>query len=96
MLTLRGQPDPDALKWLGVSCEFGVTQIALVDETNQPSRSLRVVGKFVRSPLPAQSERVVILGYNFLMDNSITLAVNPASRATIGNIANIVGFLTLH
>ncbi|MGH7226179.1 MAG: hypothetical protein ACRELF_23435, partial [Gemmataceae bacterium] len=41
LFTSQGRPDPDALKWLGVSCELGVTHIALVDETNRASRSLR-------------------------------------------------------
>lgn len=95
MLTLQGHPDPDALKWLGISCELGAAQIALIDETNRPSRPLRIVGKFVRSPLPARFEKYVILGYQFLMDNSLTLTVEPASRASIGNIANVVGFLTV-
>jgi hypothetical protein len=95
MLTFQGQPDPDALKWLGVSCEFGVTHFALVDETNRASRSLRVVGKFVRSPLPARFEKDVILGYNFLMDNRLTLTLNPASRVTLGKLANVVGSLNI-
>jgi hypothetical protein len=95
MRTLQGQPDPDALKWLGVSCEFGVTYLALVDEMNRASRSLRVLAKFVRAPLPARFEKNVILGYQILMDNALTATIEPASRATVANIANVVGFLTV-
>lgn len=95
MLTLQGQPDPDALNWLGVSCEFGVTNIALVDETSRASRSLRVLGKFVRSPLPPRFEKDVILGYGFLRDNALAVTLKLASRVSVGNLANVVGFLTL-
>ena len=95
MLTLQGQSDPDALKWLGVSCEFGITQFSLLDESKRASRSLQVVGKFVQSPLPPQFEKLVILGYNFLLDNDLTMRVEPASRTTVGSLANVVGFVTI-
>lgn len=95
MLTLQGQPVSEALKWLGIPCELGAIQIALLDEMRQPTRPLRVIAKFPRSALPARFEKDTILGYNFLMDNPITLTVNPASRASVGNLANVVGFLTV-
>ena len=95
MLTLKAQPVPDALKWQGLSCELGMAQIALVDETNRASRFLRLVGKFVLSPLPVRFGKDLLLGYNFLMDNPLTLTVNPASRTNVGPLANVVGFLTL-
>ncbi len=95
MLTLQGQADPEALKWLGLSCELGVIQIALLDETNQHTRPLRAIAKFPLSAPPGRFKQDIILGYNFLMDNPITLAVNPASRTTVGNLANVVGFLTV-
>jgi hypothetical protein len=95
MLTLQGNPAPDALTWLGISCELGITHIALVDETNRATRALRVIAKFPRSPLPARFENDVLLGYNFLLDNPLTLTVDSASRATVGKLANVVGFLTL-
>jgi hypothetical protein len=72
-----------------------MAQIALVDETNRASRFLRLVGKFVRSALPTRFGKDLLLGYNFFMDNSITLTVNPKSRASAGNLTNVVGFLTL-
>jgi len=95
ILTPQGQLDPDALKWLGIACELGVIQVALLDELLQPTRSLRAIAKFPQSALPARFERKVILGYHFLMDNPITLTVNPASPATVGKLANVVGFLTV-
>ena len=95
ILTVQGQPVPDALNWLGISCDLGVTQIALVDDTNRPTRFLRTIAKFVRAPLPVRFEKATILGYSFLLDNALTLTVEPASRATVANLANVVGFLTL-
>jgi len=95
MLTPQGQADPEALKWLGISCELGVIQIALLDETNQHTRPLRALAKFPLSAPPGRFKQDIILGYHFLMDNPITLTVNPASRATVGNLANVVGFLTV-
>jgi hypothetical protein len=56
---------------------------------------LRLIAKLPQAILPGYMEKVAILGYNFLMDNPITLTVNPASRATAGNLANVVGFLTV-
>ena len=96
ILTMQGQPVPDALKWLGISCDLGVTQITLVDETNRPTRALHAIAKFVHAPLPSRFEKDVILGYNFLLDNALTLTVEPASRAGVGNLANVVGSLALH
>ena len=96
LLTAQGQSVPDALKWLGLSCDLGVIPIALVDETNRPTRALHVIAKFVHAPLPSRFEKDVILGYNFLLDNALTLTVEPASRAGVGNLANVVGSLTLH
>ncbi len=95
LLTLQGQPDPDAMNWLGIPCNLAVTSIALVDEAGQKSRPLRVIAKFVRAPLPGRFEKDIILGYNLLLDNRLTLTVNPASRATAGKFANVVGFLTI-
>ncbi|HWG41577.1 MAG TPA: hypothetical protein VN688_02245 [Gemmataceae bacterium] len=95
LLTPQGQVDPEATKWLGVSCELGVIQIALLDETLQRTRSLRAIAKFPLSAPPGRFKQDIILGYHFLMDNTITLTVNPASRATAGNLANVVGFLTI-
>jgi hypothetical protein len=37
----------------------------------------------------------VLLGNGFLLDNPVTMTVNPASRATVGNLANVVGSLTI-
>jgi hypothetical protein len=96
MFTPQGQPAPGAPKWLGISCQLRVTQIALVDEMNRSTRSLQVIAKFVRAPLSTRFEKIVILGYSFLMGNSMILTVNPASRASVGNIPNIVGSLTVH
>ena len=96
LLTAQGQSVPDALKWLGISCDLGVTQITLVDETNRPTRFLRTIAKFPRAPLPVRFEKATILGYGFLLDNALTLTVEPASRASVGNLANVVGSLALH
>ncbi len=95
MLTASGQPDLDTLKWLGVPCELGVIQIALLDERLQATRSLRAIAKFPQFALPMRFEKKIVLGYNFLTENAITLNLTPASRGTVGNLANVVGFLTV-
>jgi hypothetical protein len=65
-----------------------------VDETNRRSHSLRMVAKLPRSPLPSNEEKKIILGYNFLADNRLTLTLHPATRTTVGALADVVGFLT--
>lgn len=95
MFTLQGQLDPDAMKWLGISCELAFTQIALVDEAGRSSRSFRVIAKFVQTPLPVRFESDILLGYHFLMDNRLTLTLNPAVRTTAGKLANVVGSLLI-
>jgi hypothetical protein len=94
-LSLGGRIDPTALTWLGVPCTFGELKVVLRDEADQPSRPLRLIAKLPQAVLPGHMEKVAILGYNFLMDNYITLTVNPTSRTTAGNLANVVGFLTV-
>jgi hypothetical protein len=94
-LTPSGQPDPEALKWLGIACEFGETKAALVDEAPRHSRALRLIAKLPLSVLASHLEGEIILGCNFLADNSLTLTVHPGSRTTAGSFLNVVGFLTL-
>jgi hypothetical protein len=67
----------------------------LVDEANNASRFLRVVAKFPTRPLPSLKERIILLGYSFLLDNSLLLDLNPRNRRSAGNVINIVGHLTL-
>jgi len=93
--TLTGQPDPEALKWCGVPCLLAETQAVLVDEAGQRSRFCRMVAKFLTTLLPRQLESSIILGYNFLFDNSITMKLHPASPITVGSFSNVVGFLTV-
>jgi len=93
-MTLDGEPAPAASLWLGIPCEFGEVTVTLVDNLNNRSRSLRVAAKLPRSPVPSHMETTVLLGYNFLADNNLTLTVHPGSRTTIGSIANVVGFLS--
>jgi hypothetical protein len=94
-MTLSGQPDPEALKWFGVACEFGETRAALVDEASRRSRPLRLIAELPRSVVASHLEGEIILGCNFLADNSLTLTVHPGSRTTAGSLLNVVGFLTL-
>lgn len=94
-LTPTGQPDPKALTWCGVPCLFAETRAVLVDETDQYTQPLRMVAKFLTSRLPPRLESNVILGYNFLLDNSIIMKLHPASPITVGAFADVVGFLTI-
>lgn len=94
-LTLGGRLVPTALTWLGVPCVLGEIKVVLIDEADQPSRPLRLIAKLPQSVLPGHMERVALLGYNFLLDNPISLSVDPASRVQAGPLANVVGFLTL-
>jgi hypothetical protein len=79
----------------GFPCVFGEAQVRLLDEFDQLSRYLRVVAKFVTQPLPRAWEGVALLGYSFLLDNSLPMDLNPRNRRNAGNINNIVGHLTV-
>jgi hypothetical protein len=95
LLTNAGLPLPHALDWQGVPSLLGVVQVRLVDEANNLSRVLRVIAKFPTTRLPAFAERAVLLGYNFLEDNALILNLNPRNRRNVGNVNNVVGFLTV-
>lgn len=94
LLTLAGQLDQEALTWLGVPCYFGEVRVALLDESKKRTRSLHLIGKLPCAATSSHLESQVILGYNFLADNSLTLILHPASKQTIGSLANVAGFLT--
>ena len=95
LLTLGGRPRPEALQWRGAPCYFGETQVRLVDEGNNVSRSLRIIAKLVTKPLSTSWEGIILLGYNFLLDNSLIVNLNPRTRQNTGNVNNVVGFLTV-
>ncbi len=94
LLTLQGLAQPDALKWLGVPCEFGEATVVLLDEGRNRTRPMRLVAKFPQRPVATHMEDVVLAGYNFLTDNAIKLTLDPASRLTVGPFTDVVGFLT--
>jgi hypothetical protein len=95
LLNSQGRPDPEALKWLGVPCDLGEIQVVLLDEMQRRTRSLRVIAKLPHSAVPSHLEKDILLGYNFLADNGLTLTLHPASHTTAGSLTDVVGFLTV-
>lgn len=74
------------IDWQGIPCDFGETIITLHDPaTATRSRSLRLVGKFARTRHPAL-EGFVILGMNFLADNSIEFVL----RGVLGSASGVL------
>lgn len=70
----QGQSSP--IDWQGISCDFGETTAALLDPTTATrSRLVRLVAKFARAP-HSVLQNYVILGLNFLSDNSIDFAIH--------------------
>lgn len=94
-LTPQGQVKSDALKWLGIPCQFGETKVFLVDEGERRTRPLRLVAKFPQRPVAPHMENVILAGYNFLTDNALKLTLDPATRLTVGPWPDVVGFLTV-
>ena len=94
-LTTQGHPQPGALTWLGVPCRFGEVIVVLLDERQHRTRPLRLVAKLPQGPVSRTMEGVILAGYNFLTDNSITLTLHPGSPTTAGALTDVVGFLTV-
>jgi hypothetical protein len=68
-----GQPDIAALAWLGVPCQFGETQVRLLDErTGTRSSSLTLRAKFPVATVPYHMEKEALAGNNFVIDNYLT------------------------
>ena len=66
------QPSP--LSWFGVPCQMGDAQVWLVDAATEiRSRLLRVRAKLPSARVSSHAEKEVILGYDFLAANAITL-----------------------
>jgi hypothetical protein len=84
-----GEPDPAALSWLGVPCQFGQTQVCLFDEqVGTRSARLHLRAKFPSAIVPSHAEKEVILGCNFLVENALTLTM----RGGVGKLGGV--FLT--
>jgi hypothetical protein len=80
---------PELSLWNGVPSDFGETSIRLIDRVRlATSLPLRVVAKFVRTPLAFHNDRFIILGLNFLMDNAAKLEI-------AGQPWNLAGYLEL-
>jgi hypothetical protein len=83
-------PGAELTVWNGRACDFGETDIRLVDRHRRvATAALPLVGKFLRAPVPFHSDRFVILGLNFLMENAGRLEIagqpwNLAGHLDIG------------
>jgi hypothetical protein len=86
-LTRNDRPDRAALTWLGVPCELGETQVALVDKaTDSRSRPLRLLAKFALARVSSPAEKEALLGYSFVSDNSLTLSMKGVAGKIVGSL----------
>ena len=75
------------IDWQGIPCDFGETNITLHDPaTATRSRPLRLAGKFARARHPVL-EGFVILGMNFLADNSIDFVLHGVPGSASGMLS---------
>jgi hypothetical protein len=71
-----GQPDVTALTWQGVPCQFGETQVRLLDEqTGTRSTLLTLRAKFATAKVAPNLEKEALVGNNFIVDNFLTHAM---------------------
>jgi hypothetical protein len=71
-----GQPDVSALTWQGVPCQFGETQVRLLDEqAGVRSAFLTLRGKFPVSAVALPIEKELLLGNDFLLENWLSEAM---------------------
>ena len=84
-LLRSGKPDPAALQWFGVPCELAEVQVSLRHSTRPiRTRLLPVVAKLPTTRVPP--DNAVILGYNFLVDNSIRLTMEGVAGRMVGSL----------
>lgn len=70
----QGKPAP--LDWQRVPCDFGETDLVVLDPFGTSrTAACRLVGKFAKARHPVL-ENYVLLGMNFLLDNNLTLTLH--------------------
>ena len=85
-LVRGGEPDPSALEWLGVPCNLCELQVRLSDIlATSHTPLLGVVAKLPIAPSP--SEKTAILGYNFIVDNSLRLTMQGIAGRMVSVLA---------
>jgi hypothetical protein len=88
-LLRNGKVVPNALDWLGVSCQLGTTRVHLADPgRGTKAGPLLVVGKFAQArQARTEYEVTAILGLNFLTDNFGRLAFDAAGGQLAGSFS---------
>jgi hypothetical protein len=79
------RPDGAALNWVGAPCQFGETQVRLVNPvTGVRSNLLRLLAKFPVARVSLYLEKEAILGTSFLLENSVSQAVRGGGNRLDG------------
>jgi hypothetical protein len=70
------RPDIAALTWQGVPCQFGETQVRLLDDQKGVRSALLTLrAKFPIAKAPSHMEKEALAGNSFLLDNFLTQAM---------------------